>query len=128
MSESFLCEEPLIISGTYQRLLLSTWLPWHVRGPPSHVLVLSVCKAWGGSSSGRVLAVHLRGLRCTLLLLITGILMLSLLFTEVGSALFKVVNLFFKNVTNFLKETLSMMENIVFVLDKSQTEHEEDSR
>ena len=91
------------------------------------MLVMRVCKARGGSSSGRVLPVHLWGLRCSNLLLITGILMLSLLFPVVGSALFEIGNLFFKNVTNFLKETLSMMENIVFVLDKSQTEHEEDS-
>jgi hypothetical protein len=54
--------------------------------------------------------------------------MLSLLFTIIRSTLFEIIHLFFKNVTNFLQETLSMMKNIVFVLDKGETEHKEYSR
>ena len=53
MSESFLSEESLIVSRTYQWLLLcTTWLAWDIGGAPCHVLLVSVCKARGGSSSG----------------------------------------------------------------------------
>jgi hypothetical protein len=53
--------------------------------------------------------------------------MLSLLFSIISSTLFEIINFFFKNVTNFLQKTLSMMKNIIFILDKCETEHKEDS-
>jgi hypothetical protein len=99
MCKSLLCEESLIISGTYKRLLLSTGLSWYVLRP-HHLMLMSIGKARSGI--GSCLAVHLRGLRGNLLLLIAGILMLSLLFTIISSTLFEIIHLFFKNITNFL--------------------------
>ena len=123
VSQSFLGEESLIISRTYQRLLLSAWLAWDA-SCIRHLLLVSVREARSRACS---CPVHLGRLRGAHLLLATRILILPLLFTVVCSALFQIVDLSLEDVTNLLKETLFVVENIVLVLDESETKHEKHS-
>ena len=123
VSQSFLGEESLIISRTYQRLLLSAWLAWDASSV-RQLLLVSVGEARSRTCS---CPVHLGRLRGSHLLLAPPILILPLLFTIVCSALFQIVDLSLEDVTDLLKETLFVVENIVLVLDEGQTEHEKHS-
>ena len=52
----------------------------------------------------------------------------SFLFAIVCSALYQVADLLFQDIANLLQKALSMMKNIVFVLNEGETEHKEHSR
>lgn len=51
----------------------------------------------------------------------------SFLLSIVGTTLDEVVYLSLQYVADLLKETLPVVENVVFVFDKGQTEHEKDT-
>lgn len=51
-----------------------------------------------------------------------------LLFPEVGSALLKEIYLTLKDVADLLQKALLMMKDVVFILDKGQSEHKENTR